>query len=1785
MKKIILSLCIILQTWALHSQIQSNFTADRNSGCPPFVVNFYDSSASANSIVSWEWDFGNGNKSTLQQPTALYNNPGSYSVHLIIQDSLGNYDTLIKSQYLTVFEKPIADFTVQRTTVCKNDSLQFTNNSYAGINSFIDSFTWDFGDGTIQKTRNPLKIYRDTGHFSVTLYVVNNNGCSDVKRVNHLVKVNDLPKIASISINRTVACRRPYTYTMQAQSSSSPTYRWIMGDGNHRNGNSQTYTYNNAGAFQPLIRITDSLGCTADSLLPQPIQNLSITPQFIIDSDTTVCQNTPITFRNTSSSNIPSLLPIWNFGNGQSSQQESPSVVYQQSGNYQVRLITRHQQSNCRDTVLRTVKVSVRRDSLYAILSDSISCKTPFAVNFSLSKPVQTVRWQLTQQAKDSSRSNAPQFTYQNYGNYPINISYRDILGCAHTIQLPNKIQIAPLRTSIHGDTNGCIPYTSYFKIQSNQPLNSAFTVWEIISSNKDSTTQIDSIKGADSLSYHFTKAGRGVIRASIMSIDSCLSTIETSYAFGNLSNPDFALSHKEICRKDSLFLFNLTDTSVHKIHNVKWEFIPGGGSTKWEDTLFLESVDTLSIRLTTTNYGCSDTIYKEDSLITIGNKATYTMLLDSCTGLYSIQNTSELYTRVKWYVNDTLQDSLSPVFEVNMAHRSSAIVTLWIINDSISCEPDTIYISLSNFQRFKAGFTHSDTLCAPSLVSFYQQYEIGETAQIQDRFFLYVNNREVPKIGSGPYQFFANGTELDYESGHKSDYVPAIYFLNNGTYNVSMVAKRGQCIDTVQKNISISGPIPQYEIISQGACMPVVLTLNAEIPDGHRAYWMMGNGDTLTATGIDSYTYTFYPDTGIYIVTYYVENNQGCVAWEINDIALKAPKINLSYEQIIGCDSSYIQLDHGINNVLGHAFLWEFGDHKSSILPKPKHQYTTDSNYLVYLYATDAEGCRSFDSLLVTFDPGKLEANFTVKLASIDCPPLITQFLDSSISNKSRPIVSYNWDFGDGSNATQKHPQKVYSMPGSYKVSLTITDTAGCTHTQKSTNEYIQVGGPTGNYSFYPSLGCTPLEVKFTGNKDDESYRLFWDLGDGRSRDIDTFTATYTTEGIYNPNVIISNAKGCSYALPKQSDQIDVRPLPTIDFILQNQCVNEVSKIKATSTLGIGQIMQHQWIIDGQETVGDSILFPVYEAKVKTIQLTSISDIGCKDSIIKDFTFYGFKPAIKMFSVSFLCMGNPVTLKDSSDSDLRIVSRKWIHLNGTETASNPFSYIPQEKGANFSTHKLYLQDSLGCDTLFTPTFNIYVGDTMPINPNNDLLYVSVLDDTKVEMRYPLSQHPEFDSYLLYQINQQNELSLVKETKNRLDTFHTQTNLETINRSYCFATSQRNLCGASLSKDQLNIHCTINLQGQTDTNVSLLSWNAYTGWDSVASYTIYQEKEGQYDSIASVEGDQLNYADSLICSTAEFSFKVKAIQGGGNKQQSWSDTAQREPAYQNIVTVPHIWQATVPDNESNMISWTIDPISRRALSFYEIEQLKDNEVWRKITTQPVVAPTKLTIEKQIDVQSHSYSYRIKTIDECGDSSTWSNIGKTILLQSKASEGNKSILFWTPYKGWPEGVAHYIIEEELPNGFFTELAKVTDKDTSFTISAEQLSCGNEYKHRITALRNNADAWSAFDYQHIESKSNVSPLSLHSRIFVPTAFSPNNNMLNDSYQVTSLNIRKFTMRIFNRWGELLFETNDCAEQWDGTYKGNTVPQGVYACIIHAVGFDNIIHTPKTTITLLR
>ena len=64
------------------------------------------------------------------------------------------------------------------------------------------------------------------------------------------------------------------------------------------------------------------------------------------------------------------------------------------------------------------------------------------------------------------------------------------------------------------------------------------------------------------------------------------------------------------------------------------------------------------------------------------------------------------------------------------------------------------------------------------------------------------------------------------------------------------------------------------------------------------------------------------------------------------------------------------------------------------------------------------------------------------------------------------------------------------------------------------------------------------------------------------------------------------------------------------------------------------------------------------------------------------------------------------------------------------------------------------------------------------------------------------------------------------------------------------------------------------------------------------------------------------------------------------------------------------------------------------------------------------------------------------------------------------------------------------------------------------------------------------------------------------YIPNSFSPNNDGLNDKFKVVGLGfIDLYNMKIYDRWGELLFETNNMNEGWDGKFQGNIVQNGVY------------------------
>jgi len=158
------------------------FTADVYNGCPPLMVNFTDSTIPT--IQSWQWDFGDPssgifNTSSSQNPTHIFQEPGTYSVSLTVTTTDGCTKSIFLSNLIQVYTNPIADFmAVPPFATIETAVIQFVNTSINAV-----SYYWNFGEQTSSSNTSnsfsPIHVYENEGTFNVTLFVVSANGCTD----------------------------------------------------------------------------------------------------------------------------------------------------------------------------------------------------------------------------------------------------------------------------------------------------------------------------------------------------------------------------------------------------------------------------------------------------------------------------------------------------------------------------------------------------------------------------------------------------------------------------------------------------------------------------------------------------------------------------------------------------------------------------------------------------------------------------------------------------------------------------------------------------------------------------------------------------------------------------------------------------------------------------------------------------------------------------------------------------------------------------------------------------------------------------------------------------------------------------------------------------------------------------------------------------------------------------------------------------------------------------------------------------------------------------------------------------------------------------------------------------------------------------------------------------------------------------------------------------------------------------------------------------------------------
>ena len=223
--------------------------------------------------------------------------------------------------------------------------------------------------------------------------------------------------------------------------------------------------------------------------------------------------------------------------------------------------------------------------------------------------------------------------------------------------------------------------------------------------------------------------------------------------------------------------------------------------------------------------------------------------------------------------------------------------------------------------------------------------------------------------------------------------------------------------------------------------------------------------------------------------------------------------------------------------SVIPDTWLWNFGDGSTSTAKNPIHTYTNFGAFTVRLTIQDTiTGVSDFEDKVAYIKISAPVADIGgPSLGYFGCGPLTPNFVDASVANGA-PIVSWLWNFGDGSTSTDQNPSHTYATSGSYTVSLTVTDSFGNSDSDVFTN-MVQVIGPTPNFETNQTLILPNTSVSFTNLTTSGAPIIgwIWDFGDGSpTSTTQNPSHTYTTSGNYTVSLTVSDLDGCSKTLTK---------------------------------------------------------------------------------------------------------------------------------------------------------------------------------------------------------------------------------------------------------------------------------------------------------------------------------------------------------------------------------------------------------------------------------------------------------------------------------------------------------------------------------------------------------------------------------------------------------------------------------------------------------------------------
>jgi gliding motility-associated-like protein len=1282
----------------------ADFSATPTAGCGPLIVHFTDQST--NKPVFWSWDFGNGQVSSIQNPSVTYASPGSYNVRLIARNASGA-SVAEKDAYITVYPYPNPQFTSNLNVACTPANVQFQDESSPGQGS-ITSWAWTFGDGSTSTQQNPAHTYSQTGYFDITLTVTNSGGCSNKATISRDVRVINGIQPNFVFNQSSTSCSAPFAGQLLNQSAGpgNLTYNWTIGNGATPSSSADTspiVTFPNSGQYNVNLTVASNLGCVATLQQTLNLANGTAT----INGPTTVCANTPVTFSDGNNPAPPYI--AWTFSNGSTSNSSSATTTFPAIGSYTVKLLNKY--AACADSTTETIN-SIGPPVPNFTATPTGACKPPLTVQFtdaSTSNPPGNVTgWSWDFGDGQTSTAQNPQHTYTTAGTFNVTLTAMGPGGCSNSVTKNAFVSIQAPTVTVAGTLGACIASTPTFsEIQPvanvNAPDGVQGYLWSAPGSNEKSSTL-----AAPSFTYPTT--GSYSVSVTVTTNGGCTATGSATVVIGTPLVPQFTTSPNPptVCGNTPI-TFTSNTTPIPQTWT--WTFgdhtnyqVNGSPTATYQYGYFGPHVVTLTVY----NSGCRQAASETVNVNPPFARFVFALANANCSNKSQIQFTDSSYIANtpaglgtygpitwSWDFNDPASGPNNTSNLENPVHTfpppTGTPVTYNVtltVTQGFGPSPCSSTITLPvTIGDITASFTPIPTACRNAPVTF--------------------TSTSTPSALISGYSWQVDALPATTPSASTTFQTT---FTPNGTHSVTLIAyDLNNCASLPATNsITISGPHAKFALpATGGACKngPANFT-DQTTPDPNTTSitawsWNFGDG---AVSGAQNPQHV-YSDTGSYTVLLTAKDNAQCIDTSSQQILITGPTANFFPPDSFYCPGA---LETFIDSSRGYGLqeTWNFGD-ASPNSTIGAHTFGTNGTYNVSLAVTDQNGCTSS----VTTKPIRIQtpiAAFNSYDTTGICLPLETIF-----AAHGQYYDSLYWKFGDGTTSTLDSTAHFYNAFGLDTAKLFLQGPGGCLD---SASYRVRITNPnTTSMVFGPPLSaCDSLPVQFTlGPPPYTSFTTVFGDGVMDSSQNNTLAHTYHNPGFYAPYLVLTDETGC---IVNYGTGIGVTVLGATPFFNVNKhafCDNGIVNFTDFTISNDGFASETYTFGDGspnQSTTGGTGGFDVSNDYDKlglwTATLQVVTQHGCAETYSDTIHIYQTPhPAITIPPIT--CAG-PIQFQGSlNPPETDSITWSWNFGNG-ETSDLQSPTVPMAPG----TYTLRLEASIpfGCTDSASSPVTIHPG-------------------------------------------------------------------------------------------------------------------------------------------------------------------------------------------------------------------------------------------------------------------------------------------------------------------------------------------------------------------------------------------------------------------------------------------------------------------------------------------